>query len=76
MACAASIDQIRVPSGASVSVADHETIWRELSSSCRRVESADLVVMFHGFSGERSFRRIRARAAVKRPGFMLSLIHI
>ena len=70
MACAASIDQIRVPSGASVSVSDHEAIWRELSSSCRRVESADLVVMFRGFSGERSFRRTRARAAVKRPGFM------
>ena len=69
-ACAASIDQIRVPSGTSVSVSDHEAVWRELSSSCRSVQSADLVVVFRGFSGERSFRRTRARAAVKRPGFL------
>ena len=70
MACAASIDQIRVPSGVSVSVAEHEVIWNDLSKPCRSVQSADLVVVFRGFSGERSFRRTRARAAVKRPGFL------
>ena len=70
MACAASIDQIRVPSGASASVSEHEATWNDLSRPCRSVQSTDLVVMFHGFIGERSLRRTRARAAVKRPGFL------
>ena len=69
-ACAASIDQIRVPSGTPVFVSEHEAIWDDLSRPCRSVRSVDLVVMFRGYTGQRSFRRTRARAAVKRPGFL------
>ena len=69
-ACAASIDHIRVPSGTPVIVSEHEAIWDDLSRPCRSVRSADLVVMFRGYTGQRFFRRTRARAAIKRPGFL------
>ncbi len=70
MACSASIDHIQVPSGASVSVSEHRAIWNDLSRPCRSVQSTDLVITFRGFNGERSLRRTRARAAVKRPGLL------
>lgn len=67
-ACASASRDIEIPNGSSTPLTDYAKIWDAASTSCRNVQSMELMVVFGGHVGETRLRRTRTRTAIARPG--------